>query len=235
MILPMFENKCELKDLGLVKDENTNEYYLTATYRVEDENEIRGVTIPKIKLPVVQDSLMVDVDTKSTRLFPDVSIAMGFGTLDIEYGKDGKWFYETVIHEKVHEMTLEEVEKKLGHKVKIVSEKRGTIKSSEMCNKCAFGVGNGICGKISCQNCNLNNRAIGRSHCRCTDIRHGDVCPYFKEVWMKNILCRLGFHKPDKYHYVTYIKSNGKRSWRVNYAVCERCGKRLGRIRKMRY
>lgn len=48
---------------------------------------------------------------------------------------------------------------------------------------------------------------------------------------MKNILCRLGFHKPDKYHYVTYIKSNGKRSWRANYAICERCGKELGKIR----
>lgn len=48
---------------------------------------------------------------------------------------------------------------------------------------------------------------------------------------MKNILCRLGFHKPDKYHYVTYIKSNRKRSWRANHAVCERCGKELGKIK----
>lgn len=51
---------------------------------------------------------------------------------------------------------------------------------------------------------------------------------------MKNILCKLGIHKSSEPLYITYIKSNGKRSWRANYHICERCGKKLGRIRLRR-
>lgn len=44
---------------------------------------------------------------------------------------------------------------------------------------------------------------------------------------MKNILCKMGFHKPDKYRYVTFIKQRGKHKYRRNYAICLRCGKTL--------
>ena len=44
---------------------------------------------------------------------------------------------------------------------------------------------------------------------------------------MKNILCKLGFHKPDKYHYETAIIQKGRHKYRRNYAMCRRCGKRL--------
>ena len=177
MITPIFQNKCELKDLGLVKDGDTNEYYLTATYRVEDEREIREVTIPKIKLPVVQDSLMVDIDTKSRRILPDVSVAMGFGQLDVEYDKNGRWYHEIIIKEKVHEMTLEEIEKKLGYKVKVVSEKKEVRIKGRDCDKCKFSYGND-CAFALCNKC--PNRTSGK--CNCGRVKSGDVCPYFKEA-----------------------------------------------------
>lgn len=44
---------------------------------------------------------------------------------------------------------------------------------------------------------------------------------------MKNILCILGWHKPDEDGYVTLIKCRGKHRFRRNYAVCKRCGKTL--------
>lgn len=45
---------------------------------------------------------------------------------------------------------------------------------------------------------------------------------------MKNILCKLGIHKPYKYGYlkVTRCHANGKK-YRRNYVVCMKCGKRL--------
>ena len=42
---------------------------------------------------------------------------------------------------------------------------------------------------------------------------------------MKNILCKLGRHKADKYRYATFFYKNGKHKWRRNYAICRRCGK----------
>ena len=43
----------------------------------------------------------------------------------------------------------------------------------------------------------------------------------------KNLLCKLGIHKPAKYVYHRVRKTNGKHKWHTNYIVCERCGKRL--------
>ena len=61
---------------------------------------------------------------------------------------------------------------------------------------------------------------------------------------MKNLLCKLGLHKPSKDTYITEIRTHAnlrkKRShgslYRRNYQVCKRCGKRLGLVslRKMR-
>lgn len=45
---------------------------------------------------------------------------------------------------------------------------------------------------------------------------------------MKNILCMLGFHKPDEitYQQETRYHKNGKK-YHKNYTFCQRCGKRL--------
>lgn len=44
---------------------------------------------------------------------------------------------------------------------------------------------------------------------------------------MKNLLCKLGIHKPAKDFFIIAHKVNGKHKWHRNYVVCERCGKRL--------
>lgn len=44
---------------------------------------------------------------------------------------------------------------------------------------------------------------------------------------MKNLLCKLGFHHPDKYRYLTVRKTRGQHKWHTNYVVCRRCGKRI--------
>ena len=52
---------------------------------------------------------------------------------------------------------------------------------------------------------------------------------------MKGILCKLGFHSPDKYGYmkVTRRHKNGKKYHR-NYVVCKRCGKMLSTFAKFK-
>ena len=43
----------------------------------------------------------------------------------------------------------------------------------------------------------------------------------------KNILCRLGFHKPDYSRWLLVRKRNGRHKWHTNYFACKRCGKYL--------
>lgn len=52
---------------------------------------------------------------------------------------------------------------------------------------------------------------------------------------MKNILCKLGFHKRHKYGYmkVTRQHKNGKKFHR-NYIFCERCGKHIATFKKVK-
>lgn len=108
----------KLTDLKLGKDKDG--YFLTAKYLREDDHTVTEVTIPKLLLPI--------------RNYPNVECEHGYFGLvyriDIGFGelvacKDDKLghFSEKVVKEKVTEMTLAEVEKKLGYKVKIVSEK----------------------------------------------------------------------------------------------------------------
>lgn len=43
----------------------------------------------------------------------------------------------------------------------------------------------------------------------------------------RNILCKLGIHKTDNTRYLVVYKTRGRHKWHRNYAICERCGKRL--------
>lgn len=42
-----------------------------------------------------------------------------------------------------------------------------------------------------------------------------------------SVLCKLGFHKPDKTMHLKVYKQVGRHKWHRNYVVCSRCGKRI--------
>lgn len=44
---------------------------------------------------------------------------------------------------------------------------------------------------------------------------------------MKNILCKLGFHKVNEFKFLRVEKRRGKHKYHRNYFFCERCGKRI--------
>ena len=115
-------NKIELLDLQLNTEENG--YFLSAKYRIEDDNSIRELDIPRIKLPVYTNSMNIVSDNHYGN--PEVSVDIGFGYCRLwrDCSREFPVYYtETVIEEKTHEMTLDEIEQKLGYKVKIVNKK----------------------------------------------------------------------------------------------------------------
>ena len=118
----MRKNNYNLKDLQLYKEDT--KYYLTAIYQYETERGIYEVTIPKIYLhtgePIIKKPF--DVYHSGINLDP-TTIDLGFGDCVICEDEKGYSYYDVLIKEKVHDLTLSEIEKKLGYKVRVVSEK----------------------------------------------------------------------------------------------------------------
>ena len=122
--------KSKLKDLELLWDPDHKEYYLRAKYEVEDEHRVTEHIFPHIVLPV-NDSFEVYADNRSSLAWArDITCNIGFGDLQLREadvhipGHDKPFkqvhYVSRVIKEKHQEMTIEEIEKKLGYKIKIV-------------------------------------------------------------------------------------------------------------------
>lgn len=47
---------------------------------------------------------------------------------------------------------------------------------------------------------------------------------------MKHILCMLGLHRKSKWVVLRGIRRRGKHTYRVQYACCDRCYKKMGRV-----
>ena len=123
-------NKEGLVNLELYKEENEfggENYYLKAEYLVEEEYKTSKLTIPKIWLPINKNYLSISHGYYHNQyVIPEVTIDLGFGSLTIDKvkDKDGEYCYKyEVIEERAEKMTLEEIEKKLGHKIELVSKK----------------------------------------------------------------------------------------------------------------
>jgi hypothetical protein len=112
---------CKHVDLiGLDLGEDGLGYYLSPRYKVEKDHEFLEVYIPKARLNLNRHRLEIYHDAKSNN--PACNI--GLGTMVLYADDDGFTYYEAITEHKPKEMTLEEIEKKLGHKVKIVSKEK---------------------------------------------------------------------------------------------------------------
>lgn len=110
----------KLKDLQLYKEDN--KYYLSAVFEQEDETGFYEISVPKILLPIAPNC-SVDVDTCTTIfgvLYNYVAVDFGVVRLYAEPFDNKKNFYtKKLISEKAHEMTLEEIERELGYRIKL--------------------------------------------------------------------------------------------------------------------
>lgn len=91
-------------------------FYLSAEYTYDDEYSTRKLSIPKIRLINCFQEPCFRLEGDATY------VDAGFGECRVEPDSTGKCYTMTTLKEKPQEMTLSEIEKKLGYKVKIVSE-----------------------------------------------------------------------------------------------------------------
>ena len=117
-----------IKDSKLTKLElysENDEYYLRAEYEVIYTHRKTKLTIPKIKLPLFNNPLIptgvINLDSMYTK--PTREVNIGFGELEMCNDQKDYFMYEEVLEEYAQKMTVDEIEKKLGYKVEIVSKK----------------------------------------------------------------------------------------------------------------
>lgn len=120
--------KSKIDGLYVFKEEG--QFYLHAEYIQETDRYIKRIIIPNILLPVSGDFV---VRTPLVRTYEnDKTIDIGFGDLPLRKGEvfhKGERFKDVYSVEYIEEekqvskkMTLSEIEKKLGHKIELVSE-----------------------------------------------------------------------------------------------------------------
>ena len=126
--------KTEITNIRAYKEYGT--WYLDITATKEDDKEIVELHIPKASF--VSDSRLDfgrEVSPfygEDTRPYVDIGTGSSLrlhlyrgASMYLDDSLDKIIYYEQkVIETKTHEMTLKEIEKKLGYKVKIVSEKK---------------------------------------------------------------------------------------------------------------
>lgn len=96
-------------------------YYLSAKYNIENNESIRELDIPKIRLPVTMRAVTIRQEA-GFYSHPEANIGFGFFELSHDGTRDEVYFTETVLKEKTKEMTIAEIEKELGYKVKIIGD-----------------------------------------------------------------------------------------------------------------
>lgn len=125
----MFEEKKErLKSVKLLKDTLRGgklRYFLALTYEFEDAQEnVHEVYISRVPLPIcnlgIPEIKHKSVHTMGSRINTGDSIDIGYGDVDLP---SDYVLIDTIVKYGIKEMTLEEIEKELGYKVKVVNRK----------------------------------------------------------------------------------------------------------------
>ena len=105
-------------------------YYIDVTYRHEDERVIEEINIPKLEIPLLPFGRVdISCDYYDCAISPSarpliIGHAFNIGSDRLHMReKNGVAYTVKIIEEKAQEMTIDEIEKKLGYKVKIVNEK----------------------------------------------------------------------------------------------------------------
>ena len=118
--------KQELKKAELWRDEDTGQYFFRLEYLCEDDAEIYRLIFPKVEtgIPLMQPHLAYDYFMLSGEDITKIAFNLCDEEGHIAYpDKNGNWFYREIVSVKTHEMTMEEIEKELGYKIKIISKK----------------------------------------------------------------------------------------------------------------
>ena len=113
-----------LKDVKLIKNKLNDSLYpysLTVTYETKDEfGNTHELVIKNVDLPICCKSQHISFrESLGHRWAPERFIDIGYG--ETQFSKNTT-IEDKIIKYAVKEMTIEEIEKKLGHKVKVISK-----------------------------------------------------------------------------------------------------------------
>ncbi|WP_294837425.1 hypothetical protein [uncultured Eubacterium sp.] len=117
-------NTCELMDVKINKSDSR--YFLCLTYKYCDKyGNIHERVIDNIPLPLYNhlDNIIIKESQASLSLlnyYTCKTIDVGFGEQDV---RPDFAYVDRIVEYAAKEMTIEEIENKLGHKVKIVDKK----------------------------------------------------------------------------------------------------------------
>ena len=119
-----------VEDINISFNKDINSYVINVSYRHTDR--VGNVDIISIRdLPITINPYP---DFNISYYGCEKSIDLGFGSLDFYPGITSEEIRR--IHTVTKEMTIEEIEEKLGYKVKIVDNKK---EDRFCCNNCKFG------------------------------------------------------------------------------------------------
>lgn len=120
--------------------EEGGQLYIKLVYILEDEHRIEKLTIPKVELPIFTKFKPIigerceTFDCIGQFKIPNMSCKMCFDSGQFwfnvrrsnSYTEDDIFYMIETVKEKSVDMTLEEIEKKLGYKVKIVTKEKNS-------------------------------------------------------------------------------------------------------------
>lgn len=111
----------KLVNVTLGSSNDARVYTLDLTYIVESEDKNEEVTFNNVPLNIVTDRLPIFTDR--SYIVGDFNMPFG-ATLDYGMGdvSASTIIYQVKTKHEIKKMTLDEIEKKLGHKVKIVCQ-----------------------------------------------------------------------------------------------------------------
>ena len=116
-------NKLEsqnVEDINISFNKDINSYVINVSYRHTDK--VGNVDIISIRdIPITIDPYPI-VNRNLTCYECEKSIDLGFGSLDFYQGVTSEEIRR--IHTVTKEMTIEEIEEKIGYKIKIVSNNK---------------------------------------------------------------------------------------------------------------
>lgn len=99
--------------------------YIKAVYEVETEHKVLEITFNKIEFPLQPDHMpFIDRESIGSSCYPNrcCNCIEVPDKLRLFNNDEGVCIQKNIIKNKVCEMTLEEIEKKLGYSVKIISK-----------------------------------------------------------------------------------------------------------------
>lgn len=114
-------DKIELKDIRVYEEDGS--YFLSLTYEVEDDREVRQLDFHKVRLGIRKyDEPTVELTSDECYIrFNGGHLYRALG-VDTDEGHN-VYCSVKILSEKPTKMTVSEIEKELGYKIEIVSEK----------------------------------------------------------------------------------------------------------------